>query len=73
MTFRGRSTALGMAGLAMLAAAIYLLRIDSVAGLILDDAWYMVLGKSLAVEQRPGIEATTIEERLGEVDVVAHG
>lgn len=48
MIVRPRGTALTMAGLALLVAAIYLLRIDSVAGLILDDAWYMVLGKSLA-------------------------
>ncbi|MBY0494042.1 MAG: hypothetical protein K2Y23_07485 [Cyanobacteria bacterium] len=29
-------------------AAIYLLRLDSYAGLMIDDAWYMVLAKSLA-------------------------
>ncbi len=28
--------------------AIYLLRLDGYAGLMVDDAWYMVLGKSLA-------------------------
>ena len=28
---------------------IYLLRVNSVAGLMLDDAWYLLLGKSLAV------------------------
>lgn len=30
-------------------AAVYLLRLDPYAGLLLDDAWYMVLGKSLSM------------------------
>lgn len=38
-----------IAGTIAIVAAIYLLRLDPYAGLILDDAWYMVLGKSLAL------------------------
>jgi len=34
-----------------LAAAVYLLRLDDVAGLIKDDAWYLVLAKALATGQ----------------------
>lgn len=33
---------------AAVVAAIYLLRLDGYAGLMLDDAWYMVLAKSLS-------------------------
>jgi len=28
--------------------AIYLLRLDSLAGMFIDDAWYLLLGKALA-------------------------
>ncbi len=34
--------------LAIIAAAIYVLRLDDVAGLIVDDAWYILLAKALA-------------------------
>jgi hypothetical protein len=37
-----------LAGAAMVAATIYALRIDEAAGLIIDDAWYIVLAKALA-------------------------
>jgi hypothetical protein len=42
--------ALGLAGAAALAVtmAIYLLRLDRVAGLLVDDAWYVLLAKALA-------------------------
>jgi Glycosyltransferase family 87 len=43
-----RSTAIAATVLTLAAAAIYTLRVDDVAGLIVDDAWYMVLGKALA-------------------------
>ena len=36
------------AAAALLAAAIYLLRLDSVAGLIVDDGWYVLLAQALA-------------------------
>jgi hypothetical protein len=36
------------AGLVLATLAIYLLRVNDVAGLMLDDAWYTLLGKSLA-------------------------
>ena len=32
-------------GIAALVAAVYLLRLDDAAGLIVDDAWYVVLAK----------------------------
>src|SRR5689334_14162006 len=35
-------------GAALLVAAIYLLRLDRVAGLVVDDAWYALLGMALA-------------------------
>jgi hypothetical protein len=34
--------------LAAIASAIYVLRLDPYAGLLFDDAWYIVLGKALA-------------------------
>ncbi|MBX3278184.1 MAG: hypothetical protein KF868_09300 [Acidobacteria bacterium] len=42
-----------LAGLATLAgaAAVYLLRLDRVAGLVVDDAWYVLLAKALASGQ----------------------
>ena len=42
-----------LAGAAALAVslAIYLLRLDGVAGLIVDDAWYVLLAKALATGQ----------------------
>lgn len=42
-----------IAGAAALAVslAIYILRLDKVAGLIVDDAWYVLLAKSLATGQ----------------------
>jgi hypothetical protein len=36
------------AGLVLATATLYLLRVNDVAGLMLDDAWYALLGKSLA-------------------------
>ena len=37
------------AALTLLAAAcVYLLRLDRVAGLVVDDAWYVLLGRALA-------------------------
>ena len=36
------------AGLLGLCLAIYVLRLNDVAGLMVDDAWYLLLGKSLA-------------------------
>ena len=38
-------------GAAALCLLIYLLRLDSVAGLIVDDAWYVLLAKALATGQ----------------------
>jgi hypothetical protein len=43
-----RFTAVAASLLTLAAAAIYLFRVDDFAGLIVDDAWYMVLGKALA-------------------------
>jgi len=43
-----RTAAAWMALVAALVAAVYLLRLDGAAGLIVDDAWYIVLGKALA-------------------------
>lgn len=39
---------LASAGAGAAALAIYMLRLDHAAGLIVDDAWYMVLAKALA-------------------------
>jgi hypothetical protein len=49
---RQRAIMLG-AGLAALALclAIYLLRLDQVVGLVVDDAWYVLLAKALATGQ----------------------
>jgi len=44
---RARSIAAGI-GLTVIVAAIYALRLDDAAGLIVDDAWYIVLAKALA-------------------------
>lgn len=45
MTWRHRATA-GV--IVAVVALIYILRLDDVAGLMLDDAWYIILGKALA-------------------------
>ena len=43
----GRSIGAGI-GLTVIAVAIYALRLDDAAGLIVDDAWYILLAKALA-------------------------
>jgi hypothetical protein len=40
--------ALVVAGLAVAVSAVYVLRLDAAAGLMVDDAWYIVLAQSLA-------------------------
>jgi len=37
-----------IAGLFLVCVAIYVLRLDDVAGMMVDDAWYLVLAKALA-------------------------
>ena len=44
----GRRESVGALVACAIVAAIYLLRLDGYAGLTVDDAWYMVLGKALA-------------------------
>ena len=43
-----RRQALLIAACALVTAAIYVLRLDRVAGLVVDDAWYILLARSLA-------------------------
>lgn len=43
--------AAALAGALAIFMAIYLLRLDHTAGLVVDDAWYIVLAKSLATGQ----------------------
>jgi hypothetical protein len=47
------TVALAAAALVLSALAIYLLRLDHVAGLIGDDAWYVVLAKAMAEGDGP--------------------
>src|SRR6185295_2504744 len=46
---RGSRFGIGIAAIAsLICLAIYFLRLDSAAGLFIDDAWYVLLAKSLA-------------------------
>jgi hypothetical protein len=47
MTDRTRDAAIGLLVLAI-ALPIYLLRLDRVVGMVIDDAWYVMLAKALA-------------------------
>ena len=51
---RARVVLLGAAVVAAV-LAVYLFRVDSVAGLIVDDAWYVLLARSLASGERFGM------------------
>src|SRR5688572_29248876 len=43
-----RSVVVGGAAIALAITAVYLLRLNSVVGLMVDDAWYVVLAKALS-------------------------
>ena len=43
-----RAGAVALAAAMLLTLAVYLLRLDRVAGLVVDDAWYVLLGQALA-------------------------
>jgi hypothetical protein len=47
MSDRARQTAL-MLTLSLLPLSVYMLRLDNVAGMMVDDAWYVILAKALA-------------------------
>ena len=49
------------AGLVAAVLAIYLLRVDQTAGLIVDDAWYILLARSLARGDRFGMVNSVFE------------
>ena len=49
------------AGVVAAVLAIYLLRVDHVAGLIVDDAWYILLARSLARGERFGMVNSVFE------------
>src|SRR5678810_1146349 len=43
-----RASAVVLSAAMLLALGAYLLRLDRVAGLVVDDAWYVLLGRALA-------------------------
>src|SRR5262249_9694546 len=47
-THVSRVAAIAATSAALLVLAVYLVRLDRIAGLIVDDGWYVLLGQALA-------------------------
>ena len=57
----------GIAALILSAVALYILRIDDVAGIIGDDAWYVVLARAIAEGHGPRLISSAGTEFLSTV------
>lgn len=57
----------GVAALTLAAVALYVLRIDGVAGIIGDDAWYVVLARAIAEGHGPRLISSAGTEFLSTV------
>jgi hypothetical protein len=62
-----RFPVLGAVALLLAAVALYLLRLDDVAGIIGDDAWYVVLAKAIAEGSGPRLISSAGTEFLSTV------